>query len=89
MGAALAGTIAYSVSSMYALMLYCKMEGYSLHRLLLERTDLHWLQMRITGSIVGQTEIMTNKSRLYKSFPSDVIVSDRPYTLWLAKLVPQ
>jgi len=48
-GAALASTIAYSVSSMYALMLYCKMEGYSIHRIILERSDLQWLEMRISG----------------------------------------
>jgi O-antigen/teichoic acid export membrane protein len=43
-GAALASTIAYTTSSIYAMILYSKMEQYPLRRLLMEKQDMIWLE---------------------------------------------
>ncbi len=46
-GAAIACTVAYSVSSVYALWLYSRMESYSPLRLLAERADRIWLERKV------------------------------------------
>lgn len=47
-GAAMASTIAYTASSIYALMLYVRMEKYSIHRLMIEKQDINWLRENLS-----------------------------------------
>ncbi len=56
-GAAIASSIAYMAGCLYAMILYSRMENYSLSRLLVQQQDLQWLRQNVSRLMTKYKEV--------------------------------